>query len=50
LNVIDPESRGSQCDNPKHKNFKEYECRSKGCGQKFEGKQAMEKHRWSHAI
>ena len=48
LNVIDSDDRNSQCTNPKHKNFKEHECRV--CGEQFKGKKPLSEHRWSHAI
>jgi len=48
LNVIDFEDKNSKCENPNHAGFKEYECRV--CSEKFQGKNTLRKHRWSHAI
>ena len=48
VTVIDSEDRNLQCTNPKHIDFKEYECRV--CGEKFDGKTPLQEHRWSHAV
>jgi len=48
LNVIDPQDRSPTCENPKHRGYKTYTCRT--CNKNISSHGEMKKHRWSHAI